>query len=73
LKGRLDPFAGFALNTAASTLEVQGGELFLIYNGIGLGTSVPELGTWAAAALLLLVALMHLRSRRLRSLPVRNQ
>lgn len=56
------------------SLEAQGGELFLLCNnGIGEGTSVPEPGTWVAAALLLFVALMHLRSRLIRPLPLRNQ
>ena len=68
--------AHFALNTSAFTahnslnggvfsLEAQGRELFLVYDGVG-STAVPEPGTWLAAALLVGGAYVRWRRRNSR-------
>jgi len=73
-----NPIGGFnpahiALNTSAFTnsnslnggvfsLEAQGSQLFLVYDGVG-GAAVPEPGTWATAVILLAAATLRFRHR----------
>lgn len=64
------PFTAYHnLNGGLFSLEARGNQLFLVYDGVG-GAVVPEPGTWAAAVLLCLGALWHIRSRRKTQPPV---
>ena len=56
------------LNGGIFSLETQGNQLFLLYDGVG-GAAVPEPGTWAAGALLLAAAVLRWRRRRSSFLP----
>ena len=56
------------LNGGIFSLETQGNQLFLLYDGVG-GAAVPEPGTWAAGALLLAAAVLRCRRRRSSFLP----
>jgi autotransporter-associated beta strand protein len=54
-----------SLNGGVFSLEAQGNELFLVYDGVG-STPVPEPGTWLAAALLVGGAYVRWRRRNSR-------